>query len=88
MLFNPGNVRFRRGTQIITYPMCMISTTIVVLADWGPTEHIFTPLQKYIYRHVDAYFNITAAELSAPPKKEDPSKPWIQMKRVEKNREK
>lgn len=59
----------------------------MVLADYGKQEHVLTPLQSYLNKKIDNFFDIKPYELdlnyeAAEGPKE---KPFISMRRVDMN---
>jgi hypothetical protein len=85
--FNPASPKWKRGVFLVSVYACSVtSVNMVLMADYGPKEHIFSGIQKVFNENVDKYFGITQEELEgkvAPPPAKDPNeKPFVRMKWV------
>lgn len=72
--FNPGNPKYRRGVVLLTTYVCSLVTVQVLMADFGAQDHIFTPVQAYIHKKADHFFEITAEELDITSNKVEEDK--------------
>jgi hypothetical protein len=72
--FNPGNPKYRRGVVLLTTYVCSLVTVQVLMADFGAQDHIFTPVQAYIHKKSDHFFEITAEELDITSNKVEEDK--------------
>lgn len=83
--FNPGSPKFRRGVFLLSVYSCSLLSVHMIMADYGTQDHVFTPLQAYINRKMDKFFNVTHEDLYGKPgtKQEQISKPVFAMKRID-----
>ena len=63
--FNPANPRFRRGVMLLSTVSCTVVAVHIVMADFGSQEHVFSPVQRYLIPRIDAFFDITQADIDA-----------------------
>ena len=63
--FNPANPRFRRGVMLLSTVSCTVVAVHILMADFGSQEHVFSPLQRYMIPRIDAFFDITQADIDA-----------------------
>lgn len=83
--FNPGSPKFRRGVFLSSVYACSILAGSMLMADYGSQEHVFSPIQRYIYKKGDTFFDVKRDELYGPRKTGNAveSKPFISMRRVD-----
>lgn len=83
--FNPGSPKFRRGVFLSSVYACSILAGSMLMADYGSQEHVFSPIQRYIYKKGDAIFEVKHAELYEPRTigSAVESKPFFSMRRVD-----
>ena len=69
--------------------MYRIVTHQMVLADYGTQEHVLTPLQTYLHKKIDNFYNIKPYELDLKYEPSIPDgpkeKPFISIRRVDVN---
>jgi hypothetical protein len=61
--FNPGNPQYRRSVVVASVVSCSVVAGHTLLMDFGKQEHIFTPVQQYLNKKLDAYFQITDKDI-------------------------
>jgi hypothetical protein len=66
-IFRPGDPKYGRTIQVITAYSCTFVGVHSIMMDYGKHEHVFTPIQTYMHRKIDNYFQLTDEELSIPP---------------------
>ncbi len=83
--FNPVNPKYRRGVHILSIIMCTGAASQGVLFDYGTQDHVFTPIQKFVNKKLDTFFEVTEHDLTGPRPvaSEDESKPFFKMTRVD-----
>ena len=83
--FNPGSALFRRGVVIASAFSCTAVGIQVILSDFGSQKHIFTPIQVYVNKKVDGFYNVTQDELYGAEKlvPDSGEKPFIRMERID-----
>mmetsp|Transcript_7978 Transcript_7978/g.13245 ORF Transcript_7978/g.13245 Transcript_7978/m.13245 type:complete len:97 (+) Transcript_7978:228-518(+) len=88
--FNPGSPKFRRGVFLASVYSCVFVAAHLIMADYGTQEHIFTPIQGYVNRKVDALYGVTHEELYGKYNKDSTkaNKPFISLRRVDLNKDK
>lgn len=69
--FNPSNPLYRRGVTLFSVYACTIVGASVIMSDFGSQEHVFSPVQRYINKKVDAYFNVQLSDIAASQVKRD-----------------
>jgi len=62
--FNPGNPKYCRGVYLLSVYCCTLAGMHAVMIDFGPKDHCFTPIQKYVNKKVDEFYQITPDELA------------------------
>jgi hypothetical protein len=55
IFFHPNNPKYRRGVKLLSIYACAFVSLNIILADFGPQEHVFTDV-KICYSQL---FNIT-----------------------------
>ena len=64
----------------------------MLTADFGSQEHVFTPVQAYIHKKMDSFFQVTQAELDKSFTEEEmerikeiekEGKPFLNLRRVD-----
>ena len=44
VFFHPANPKYRRGVKILSISLCTIVSANILIADFGPHEHVFSPV--------------------------------------------
>ena len=85
--FNPGSAKYRRGVWLTSVYACSLVAVQMLMTDWGSQEHVFTPVQKFINKQGDAFFDVKHDELYGPRKikPESLDKPLFSLKRIDLN---
>lgn len=65
--FNPGNPKWNRGVYLLSVVVCTAVGSQLLIADFGGQEHIFSPIHRYTFPIIDAYFNVSEEELKRKP---------------------
>lgn len=81
--FNPGSPKFRRGVFLSSVYACSLLAVTMIMADYGSQEHVFTPIQNYVNKKLDAFFDIKPQELYGPRQAGKESKPIFTMRRID-----
>mmetsp|Transcript_5520 Transcript_5520/g.11192 ORF Transcript_5520/g.11192 Transcript_5520/m.11192 type:complete len:102 (+) Transcript_5520:143-448(+) len=81
--FNPGSAKYRRGVLLASVYACSFVTATMLVADYGSQEHVLTPVQTYINKKLDAFYQVKHEELYGPRKVGSESKPIFTMRRVD-----
>jgi hypothetical protein len=82
--FNPGSPKFRRGVFLCSVYTCTFVSALMLNADYGTQEHVFSPIQRWINKKGDAFFNIRHEELYGPRKIDSAgATPIITMRRID-----
>lgn len=83
--FNPESPKYRRGVFVSSVYLCTIVAWSMLTSDWGTQDHVFTPIQAYINKKGDKFFNVTQEELTGKTIAQvaEPKKPLFRMHRVD-----
>jgi hypothetical protein len=82
--FNPGSAKFRRGVFLASLYSCSVLGITTVMSDFGSHEHVFTPVQAFVNKQLDLFYDVKHDELYGPRKVGDKmDKPFFSMRRVD-----
>eukprot|EP01039_Chlorochromonas_danica_P003393 gene3393-3718_t len=77
--FNPGDVIYRRKVRAASIYACCFVAGQSIMMDYGKQEHVFTPIQKYVFKKIDNFFDVKPEELDRiirlPPPSDSPTAP-------------
>ncbi len=66
-LFNPGSAQYRRVVVVTSAYTCSFVALHTLMMDFGKQEHIFSPIQRYLHKRLDEYYEITDKDLIIVP---------------------
>lgn len=72
-IFQPGNPLYSRRVHALNVYMTTVAGVCMVMMDHGKQDHVFTGLQRYVYKKIDRMYEVTPEELGLPA--EDTSSP-------------
>ena len=61
--FNPGDAKYRRKVQVFSFYACSLVAAHALMMDYGKQEHLFSPIQRYIIKNMDAMYEIKPEEI-------------------------
>jgi hypothetical protein len=62
-IFNPGNEKYHRKVIVLSIYSCTAIAAAVTMQDHGKQEHLFSPIQRYLFRKFDSYYAIQEHEI-------------------------
>ena len=48
---------------MVSFFMCSVATVALVLSDWGKQEHVLSPVQRFMIKHIDTFFKVSEDDI-------------------------
>ncbi|RYH04947.1 hypothetical protein EON65_46045 [archaeon] len=61
--FNPGDARYRRKVQVVSFYACTLVAGHAFMMDYGKQEHLFSSIQRFVIRKVDGLYDVQSEEI-------------------------
>ena len=63
IFFHPNNPQYRRGVKLLGIGLTSFAAFNVIIADFGPHEHVFSSVHRYLFPKIDRLLNITQDDI-------------------------
>ena len=63
IFFHPNNPQYRRGVKLLCIGLTSFAAFNVIIADFGPHEHVFSSVHRYLFPKIDRLLNITQDDI-------------------------
>lgn len=78
-VFRPYDPQYQRRVKVLSAAVCTFAVGQTLMMDHGSQDHIYAPIQKYLYRKIDSFYGITKEELllddDEPKEQQKPDNP-------------
>ena len=49
---------------MLSFFMCSVASVAMIFSDFGKQEHVFTPVQHFLFAKIDTFFKITEEDIN------------------------